>query len=113
MKAVKFLGGLGNQLFQYAFFCRLQQTFPKVKADLSGYDSYGRHNGFELGRIFDIQLPQLTSFERRLFDGQDRRWVSRKLRRIYGTKKAYHEEKLLFGYDKEIFTDPKHRYYWG
>ncbi|MGV3764007.1 alpha-1,2-fucosyltransferase [Parapedobacter sp.] len=113
MKVVKFLGGLGNQLFQYAFFRALQQTFPKVKADLSGYDSYGLHNGFELERIFGIQLPQLTSFERRLFDGQDHRWVSRKLRRIYGTKKAYYEEKLLFGYDGEIFTDPKHRYYWG
>ncbi|MEC3878254.1 alpha-1,2-fucosyltransferase [Parapedobacter sp. 10938] len=84
-----------------------------MKADLSGYDSYGRHNGFELNRIFGVQLPQLTSFERRLFDWQDRRWVSRKLRRIYGTKKAYYEEKQLFGYDRQIFTDPNHRYYWG
>lgn len=113
MKVVKFLGGLGNQLFQYAFFCRLQQTFPKVNADLSGYDSYGRHNGFELNRIFGIQLPQLTSFERRLFDWQDCRWVSRKLRRIYGTKRAYYEEKKLFGYEASIFEDRKHRYYWG
>ncbi|WP_353127944.1 alpha-1,2-fucosyltransferase [Parapedobacter pyrenivorans] len=113
MKVVKFLGGLGNQLFQYAFFCALQQTFPKVKADLSGYDSYGRHNGFELDRIFGIQLPQLTPFERRLFSWEDRRWLQRKLRRIYGTKRAYYEEKVLFGYDRTIFEDRKHRYYWG
>src|SRR5690606_140041 len=113
MKVVKFLGGLGNQLFQYAFFCALQQTFRKVRADLSGYDSYERHNGFELDRIFDIQLPQLTSFERRLFDSQDRRWAYRKLRRIYGTKNAYYEEKTLFGYDQSVFKDRKPRYYWG
>ncbi|WP_353124357.1 alpha-1,2-fucosyltransferase [Parapedobacter pyrenivorans] len=113
MKVVEFLGGLGNQLFQYAFFCALQQTFPKVRADLSGYDSYGRHNGFELERVFDIRLPQLTPFERRLFNWEDRRWVSRKLRRIYGTKRAYYEEKELFGYDGAIFGDWKDRYYWG
>lgn len=113
MKVVKFLGGLGNQLFQYVFFCALQQTFPKVKADLSGYGSYGRHNGFELERIFGIHLPQLTSFERKLFDWQDRRWLQRKLRRLYGTKKAYYEEKTLFGYEEAIFEDRKPRYYWG
>jgi hypothetical protein len=113
MKVVKFLGGLGNQLFQYAFFRALQQTFPKVKADLSGYVSYGRHNGFELERIFGINLPELTSFQRRLFNWEDRRWLQRKLRRICGTKRAYYEEKQLFGYDGAIFRDPKHRYYWG
>ena len=113
MKVVKFLGGLGNQLFQYAFFCTLQQTFPKVKADLSGYDSYGRHNGFELDRIFGVQLPQLTPFEHRLFNWEDRRWLQRKLRRIYGTKKAYYEEKVLFGYDKAVFQGTRHRYHWG
>ncbi|GGG76610.1 alpha-1,2-fucosyltransferase [Parapedobacter pyrenivorans] len=113
MKVVKFLGGLGNQLFQYAFFCALQQKFPKVRADLSEYDSYGRHNGFELERIFGVQLPQLTPFERRLFSWEDRRWLQRKLRRIYGTKRAYYEEKVLFGYDGPIFEDRKHRYYWG
>lgn len=113
MKVVKFLGGLGNQLFQYAFFRALQQTFPKVKADLSGYDAYGLHNGFELERIFGIQLPQLTPFERRLFNWQDRRWLQRKLRRVYGTKKAYREEKEPFGYDGAIFGERRHRYYWG
>lgn len=113
MKIVKFLGGLGNQLFQYAFFRALQQTFPKVKADLSGYDSYGLHNGFELERIFAIQLPQLTPFEHRLFNWQDRRWIQRKLRRIYGTKRAYCEESKLFGYDETVFGKRGHRYYWG
>jgi hypothetical protein len=38
MKIVKFKGGLGNQLFQYAFMKKLEQiTGEKVKADLSYY----------------------------------------------------------------------------
>ena len=102
MKVVIFLGGLGNQLFQYAFFCKLAQSFSKVKADLSGYDTYGLHNGFELGRIFGIDLPQLSPFERQLFNWKDRRWLQRKLRRVYGTKRAYYEEKELFGFDEAI-----------
>lgn len=113
MKVVKFLGGLGNQLFQYAFYCILRQKFRKVKADLSGFEDYGRHNGYELERIFGIRLPLITPFELKLFDQQDRRWVWRKLRRIYGTKNAYHEEPVFFAYDASIFKDKRNRYYWG
>ena len=113
MKIVKFLGGLGNQLFQYAFFCALRQKFRNVKTDLSEFRSYRLHNGYELDRIFGLQLPIASPFERKLFDQQDRTWIQRKLRRLYGTKNAYHEEKVPFGYDGSVFEDPRHRYYWG
>src|SRR3546814_8801607 len=51
MKIVKFLGGLGNQMFQYAFYMYLKQHFRKVKADLTGFTSYPLHNGFELAQV--------------------------------------------------------------
>ncbi|MFC3198580.1 alpha-1,2-fucosyltransferase [Parapedobacter deserti] len=113
MKIIKFLGGLGNQLFQYAFFRAMQQRFPFVKADLSEFSTYGLHHGYELERIFGIKLPEASAFERKLFDQQDRRWIQRKLRRLYGTKNGYYEEPLLFAYDGSIFYDSKSRYYWG
>lgn len=113
MKVVKFLGGLGNQLFQYAFFLAMQQRFPNVKADLSEFATYKLHNGFELERVFGISLPEVSAFERKLFDQQDRRWVQRKLRRLFGTKDAYYEEPVLFQYDSLLFENAKNRYYWG
>lgn len=115
MKIIKFLGGLGNQLFQYAFFRTIQQRFPKanVKADLSEFSTYRLHNGYELERIFGVKLPEISAFERKLFDQHDRRWFWRKLRRLYGTKNGYYEEPTLFAYDGSIFDDAKSRYYWG
>ncbi|MEI8206785.1 MAG: alpha-1,2-fucosyltransferase [Kiritimatiellales bacterium] len=47
------LGGLGNQMFQYAAgrALALSRGVP-LRLDISGFDNYGLHNGFELDRIF-------------------------------------------------------------
>lgn len=62
MKIVKILGGLGNQMFQYALYLSLQETFPKerVMLDLSCFQGYHLHNGFELENIFSV-TPQKAS----------------------------------------------------
>lgn len=63
MKIVKILGGLGNQMFQYALAVSLAKRFPseQVKIDTSCFRGYHLHNGFELDRIFDIQV-RLANF---------------------------------------------------
>ena len=54
---VKFLGGLGNQMFQYAFLEALDKHTGEVnKVDLHWYDINDQHNGFELDRVFGIAL---------------------------------------------------------
>lgn len=53
MKIVKFYGGLGNQLFQYAMLVSIREHFGQaVLMDTSIYESYGLHNGLEITRIF-------------------------------------------------------------
>lgn len=113
MKIVRFLGGLGNQMFQYAFYLSLSKNFRAVKADLSKFKAYELHNGYELDKVFGIQLTEASKFETRLLDSQDRKWWYRKLRKILNKKNAYTEEKELFNYDKDIFKDKKDRLYWG
>lgn len=51
---VKCLGGLGNQMFQYAFYRRLQLENKNVFLDISGFKDYSLHYGFELNRVFNL-----------------------------------------------------------
>ena len=55
MKIIKMKGGLGNQMFQYAFFLANKNYCNNVKLDFSSYNDYYVHNGIELFEIFNIQ----------------------------------------------------------
>lgn len=59
MKIVRIIGGLGNQMFQWAFMRALEAKWPgeTVKADLRFFKGYGLHNGFELRRVFGLDVP--------------------------------------------------------
>ena len=54
MIIVRFQGGLGNQMSQFAFYRKLQNIYGegKVGADISYYEYHHAHNGFELGEVF-------------------------------------------------------------
>ncbi|BEG97882.1 alpha-1,2-fucosyltransferase [Bacteroides sedimenti] len=56
MKKMKliFSGGLGNQMFQYAFYLSLKEKGLNVDIDLSLYSFIDMHNGYELPSIFCI-----------------------------------------------------------
>lgn len=56
MQIVWCLGGLGNQMFQYAFYRRLQLDGKDVALDISGFRNYSLHNGFELTNIFNVSI---------------------------------------------------------
>lgn len=53
---VESIGGLGNQMFQYAFYLSLQQAYPNNKYyfDITNCFRFNRHNGYELNRVFGI-----------------------------------------------------------
>lgn len=75
MFIIKFHGGLGNQMYQYAFYQELKKRYPEanVKADLDRYiyEKYKEHNGFELNTVFDnIQLEIATTREILLSGGE-------------------------------------------
>ena len=60
MKIVKILGGLGNQMFQYALSLSLREQFPheQVMIDTSCFRNYPLHNGFEIDRIICTKSPR-------------------------------------------------------
>lgn len=61
MIIVNLIGGLGNQMFQYAagraLSLRLSQPF---RLDISDFDGYGLHQGFELSRVF-VRNPEIAT----------------------------------------------------
>ncbi len=60
MRIVQIIGGLGNQMWQYAMLVALRQKFPneEVFYNASFFNGYPLHNGFELDRIFNITAKQ-------------------------------------------------------
>lgn len=66
MLIVKFQGGLGNQMFQYAFYKRLSLEGKKVKADLSEYQYDKR--AFQLNNVFPfVCIQKVNPLARRLY----------------------------------------------
>ncbi len=59
MKIITFWGGLGNQIFEYAYYRWLRDRYPKEKI----YGFYPRkglcfHNGLEIFKRFDLEEPR-------------------------------------------------------
>ena len=54
MRLIKVTGGLGNQMFIYAFYLRMKKYYPKVRIDLSDMMHYKVHYGYEMHRVFKL-----------------------------------------------------------
>lgn len=117
MKIVKILGGLGNQMFQYALFIALKEHFPneKVLTDTSYFKTYHVHNGLELERVFGITLPQ-ASFGELVRLTYPVKWfkLSRAIRKFLPKRKTECIEAKDYTFNPEVFTTASLYYdgYW-
>lgn len=69
MKIIVFQGGLGNQIFEYAYYSYLKNKY-KNERFFAYYPKAAlkRHNGFELSRRFEVEMPP-TSFLQIYWEG--------------------------------------------
>jgi hypothetical protein len=74
------LGGLGNQMFQYAAGRSLAQGAGRtLLLDLGDFAHYQMHNGFELQRVFGIETPAASRDEVRRVIGWRISFLSRRI----------------------------------
>lgn len=92
---VRFKGGLGNQMFQYAFFKALCERGRNVWGSLGFYSNHPEARGFYLPEAFPrITIPFV---EDEVFDEWDERWKAVKA-----------DEEVL----KDFLQDYPNRFFW-
>lgn len=80
MIAVQVIGGLGNQMFQYAAGRALaERNRLPLRLDTSSFGTYKLHNGFELKRIFAGSMTVATAADIKFILGWRSRPTIRKL----------------------------------
>ena len=127
MQIIKITGGLGNQMFQYAFAKTIENSITQnnennqVLLDITAYNGRKEldginlvHNGFELSRIFNISYTAATRKMINKLSTQPTSLISR-IRRKYFTKKTHYID-TTFNYKSQIIEKSKtllDRYYDG
>lgn len=109
MKIVRVIGGLGNQMFQYAMYTKLRAVDADTYLDLGLYKANVYHNGYELERIFGLDPAVAGSSIVRKLAFYETGKISKSLRKFYRKKNTHFIESVI-GYDKD--TPYKGDYYY-
>lgn len=88
MRLIKVTGGLGNQMFIYAFYLRMKKYYPKVRIDLSDMMHYKVHYGYEMHRVFNLPHTEFLY-----------KPTSEKLSNSFSSKKYMNGNKLPIVYE--------------
>lgn len=128
MRIVNIIGGLGNQMFQYAFALSLKKKFPdeEVLIDTSHFNyifikkwgASNLHNGYELESVFPnaTQIKKATALQlMKVTWYMPNYLISRLIRRWFPKRKTEYIQprKEIFEYKEEPFSLQGDVYYEG
>ena len=127
MRIVNIIGGLGNQMFQYAFAIALKQRFPEeeVLVDTSHFNhlfikeakGYSLHNGYEIDKVFpNAKLMKASPWQMMKLTWYVPNYVlSRVARRILPKRKTEYIQARndIFTFQEEALTRTGDCYYEG
>lgn len=127
MKIVNISGGLGNQMFHYAFALALKHRFPEedIYIDTSHmnyifckkYKTANLHNGYELERIYkNLSLTKASACQLLKVTWYIPNFILSRIGRKYLPKRKteYIQDKAMyFDYDENAFNKEGNVYYEG
>lgn len=116
MKIVNTIGGLGNQMFCYAFALALKEKYnEKVFVDISHFNNYGLHDGFLINEIFNVQEINIASKKeiKSLSRYIPHYKLSRIFRKLLPKKSTEYIEKQDYVYDNLAMSVKGDCYYEG
>lgn len=100
---VQVIGGLGNQMFQYAAGRALSMRLSRrLRLDTAAFSGYGRHQGFELTRVFACRPEIATKEEIRGLLG----W-----RALHAARKTLMRPRFAMLHGARLVVEP-HFHYW-
>lgn len=105
MLIVNIIGGLGNQMFCYAFAVALKDYYKtEVSLHIGGFEDVRDNRGFELSNIFKIDEPIIEDYKtiQHLTNHSMSFW-SRLKRKIFGSRKTHVSERMHH-FDSEILN---------
>ena len=111
MIIVRFQGGLGNQLFQFALYENYRQRGINVKADVSNYLCGREKRRFELNNL-GINLEVASKTELRAYYADNDILYDRVARHLWGNKKYIKEKDDIFKPDILQLQDGYLNGYW-
>lgn len=95
MIVVRISGGLGNQMFQYAFARALQSRGQQVTLHWHTHHSKSAHNGFELHRVFDPDPTEQIPLASETLRTRWQAWRLRKSKRLREKKELQFQPHFL------------------
>lgn len=116
MKIVNTIGGLGNQMFCYAFALALKKRNNEdIFVDISHFNHYGLHDGFLINEIFNVKEINVAGKKEisRVTRYIPHYTLSRIARRILPKKSKEYIENRDYVYDEEALNVKGDCYYEG
>jgi hypothetical protein len=86
MNIVRITSGLGNQMFQYAFYRAVKANWPDTRIDVSEFRHRSHHNGYELEKVFDVSPDHASREERDSLADLSKDLISEFRRRILNVR---------------------------
>ena len=102
MIIIRIMGGLGNQMFQYAMYLKLKSMGKDVKGDTTTFYKLDLHRKYELSKFPNIKIEEATEEEKQHYMEMAKRWYHRAAGKLLLSKKKVRIFERL-RYSEDIF----------